>query len=430
MTLALYGHRWLLALACAGAACAAQAQPDTAAADDEPTWRTTASFEAWVYGSRSELAGDSLLNPGNRVAGLASGAALLDARFNLRAEKGPFEFIANPRLLDQRNHIGGSDATQWVHSATLNQGLMRYKQGDNALTVGRELFTWGPASFRSPSSPFYFDAGRTNPLATTPGIDLARYTLGLGSVRVTGAWVFSTRLVQPAQDLSRTALLKLDQQGSSHLLSLILARQRGGEPFVGGFAQFTPDDAWLVYGEFGSSRQPVALSPTAPGSPGPFYTAERPAPRSQTVLLGTNYTLENGQALIGEYLRNTGGYSGAQADAYFRQASAAGLLAQRNPATGYAALGQALGQAPRLLWRDYLWLNWQSNPQESGLQWRAGWTQNLGDRSGQALLYLEKNFQPKVSGFLALNVNQGRTNTEYGALMRSVATFGLKLFVF
>ncbi|WP_198970895.1 hypothetical protein [Xylophilus sp. ASV27] len=421
-------RRWL-PWAVAAACCGAQAGELGA---EDPGWRVTRSFESWFYAARTEVRGDAVLNPGNAVARLSGAQGLFDGRFNLRAEQGPWQFVANPRLLEQRGErtVNGDSRSDATGSARLSQGFARYKDGDSAWTVGRELFTWGPGNFRSPSNPFYFDAGRTNPLASTPGVDLVRSTVGLGSFRVTGAYVFSTSQILPAEDLGRSVLLKLDQQGRAHLLSLIASQQRGGAPFLGGFAQLTPDDAWLLYGEFGSQRLPRLLSPNPVGAPGPFYRLQQPAPRSLDLLLGASYTLESGQALIAEVLHGSGGYGAGTARAYFDQARAASLLAQRLPAQGLAALGQALGQQPRLLGRDYLWLNWQSNPQTPGLYWRLGWSQNLGDHSGQALAYAEKSFVPRLSGFVSLALNRGGAQSEYGALWRSSLTLGVKWFVF
>ena len=158
-----------LALAVLFVGSAGADQDDSA---EDSAWRTTASLETWLYASRIDVRADSLLNPGNRVAALPSDSALLEGRFNLRAESGPLEFIVNPRLLARTSQTSGSSATQ--RSGRLTQALVRFKDADNALTVGRELFTWGPAIFRSPSNPFYFDAGRDNPLAAPPGIDLMR----------------------------------------------------------------------------------------------------------------------------------------------------------------------------------------------------------------------------------------------------------------
>ncbi|MBK7654020.1 MAG: hypothetical protein IPJ18_01630 [Betaproteobacteria bacterium] len=411
----------------------AMAQTQAESTEDDNTWTTSANLEAWVYGTRNTLADDAVLNPGNRIARLSHSTAWFDGRLNLRAENGPMQLLATPRLTEQQNQMtrsGVGDAFTRTGAGRLGQGFVRYKAADTALTLGRELFVWGPGNFRSPSSPFYFDAGRTNPLAATPGIDLVRATQALGSVRVTAAHVFATTQLQPAQDQAHTSLLKIDQQGSSHLVSLIVSQQRGARPFAGAFAQFTPDDAWLLYGEMGSSRQPYAMTPNEPGTPGPFYRFEQPAPRTVNALLGASYTLENGHTLVAEYLHNTGGYRPDQLSNYFAQARHAAALAQTQPAVGYPALGQALGAAPRLLGRDYVWLNWQSNPQEPGLYWRAGWTQNITDRSGQATVYLEKNFVPKLSGFVVITVNRGSAQTEYGMLWRSSVTAGVKWFVF
>jgi hypothetical protein len=420
----------LFALAPAVAAAAATEDADAVAAS-ETAMRYTASLETWIYGTGTRLNSDSVLNPGNRIARIPAGQALLDARLNLRAENGPVQALLSPRLVEEQDSTAQATAARsssHVGSARIGQAYLRIKSQGDSLTVGRELFSWGPANFRSPSNPFYFDAGRTNPLAATPGIDLVRYTLGRGPLRATAAYVFSTSQVLPAEDLSHTALLKIDQQGKDYLVSLVASKRRGDAAFVGGFAQYTPDDAWLLYAEFGSSRQPAALSPAT--TPGPFYTLQQPAPRSLSDLIGASYTLESGNVLAAELLHNSGGYTRSQENQYFQQALAAGALAQLNPAAGYGALGQALGFAPRLLGRDYLWLSWQSNPQDSKFFWRAEWSANLRDGSGQALLYAEKNFVPRVSGFVALTHSAGGVQTDYGSLVRARLTLGLKLFVF
>lgn len=432
----------LLGLAGLGAARAAPAEAPAAEstaetqaeaeAEAEPAWRLSGSTEAWLYGTRNGLAAASVLNPGNRLAGLAREQGWLDVRLNGRAERGPLELVGALRLLSQRSLVERAAAPLQHDSddnQQLGQGFVRYRQGEAVFTAGRELLSWGPANFRSPSNPFYFDAGRTNPLAATPGVDLLRYTQQIApGWRAGGGYVFSTSQITPATELGHSAWLKLDQQGSSHLASLVLSQQRGGATFVGGFAQWTPDDAWLLYAEFGSTRLPGQLQPQAPG-PGPLFRWQQPAPRSSDSLLGASYTLESGHVLTGEWLHSGAGYSAAGQAAYWAQAQRADTLLARNPALGYASLGQALGQAPRLLGRDYLWLGLQSNPQESGLYWRVEYSRQLADRSGQVLAYAEKNFWPKVSGFVVLSRSSGGPATEFGSLVRTRLTLGLKLFL-
>jgi len=418
-----------LLLVLGSAAACAQAEPDPPEA--EPAWRFNPALEVWGYGTSNQRTSDSLLNPGNRVARLAQNQALLDARLNLRWQTPGVDVLLSPRLLEQQDQIafsGGNTASVRTGSLRLNQGFMRVQVGTQALTLGRELFTWGPANFRSPSNPFYFDAGRTNPLAAPPGIDLVRSTYSQGNWRATAAYVASTSPLTPALDAGHTVLIKLDQQGSSYLASLIASQGRGDAAFVGGFAQFTPDDAWLVYGEWGEGPSAYQLWP-ATDTPPPFYTVQQPGLHQRTQLLGASRTLDNGHILAAEYLHNASGYSSAEQGLYFAQARAAAALTHSAQASqAYRALGQALAYAPRLLGRDYLWLSWQSNPQQSALYWRAEWVCQSPDRSCQTLLYLERNFQPRLSGFVSLTHHLGDAQTEYGALLRNRLTLGLKLF--
>jgi hypothetical protein len=353
----------------------------------------------------------------------------LDARLNLRAEAGPFDVLLTPRLVAQRDLAGSqTDApavpsvNRTVGTVQATQAFARLKLDGATVIAGRELLTWGPATFRSPSNPFYFDAGKTNPLAALSGVDLVRSTYALGSARVTGAYVFETSQLSPPQDKARTAVLKVDQQGADYLLSLIAAKRPGAPHFIGGFAQFAPSDAWLVYGEFGTSND-AATSTSA-------STATVPAPSGRTQLAGASYTLDSGQVLASEWLHNAGGFTPAQQDQYFAQALTGNALLATSPQRGYGLIGQTLAQAPRLMGRDYLWLSWQSNPQESALFWRTEWSQNLSDRSAQAMAYVEKNFAPKLSGFVVASRTVGGVQTDYGQLVRSRITVGLKWFVF
>ena len=426
---------WAMAcgLAWAQTALAQDAAPLPDAPEPEPAWRLSGSGEAWVYANRNSVRSDSLLNPGNRLAALPATQDWLDVRLNGRAESGPLALVGSLRLTSQRSlteQAARPDRRDSDDTQQLGQAFARYRQGEGVWTVGRELLSWGPANFRSPSNPFYFDAGRTNPLAATPGVDLLRYTTQLApGWRLGAGHVVSTSQITPATDLGHSSWLKIDQQGEAHLASVIISQQRGGSTFVGGFAQWTPDDAWLLYGEVGSNRQPGLLQVAGAGT-GPLYRWQQPAPRSTDTLLGASYTLESGHVLIGEWLHSGGGFSEAGQSAYWAQAHRANALAAQNPAAAYASLGQALGQAPRLLGRDYFWLGLQSNPQESGLYWRAEYSTQLADRSGQVLLYGEKNFWRQLSGFVVLSRTVGGVQTEFGSLVRSRLTLGVKLFVF
>ena len=165
-------------------------------------------------------------------------------------------------------------------------------------------------------------------------------------------------------------------------------------------------------------------------SPSPYppspYVLSAPSSRAATTLAGAAYTLESGQTLTAELLRDGHGYGRAAERAYFDRAA---QLDQAPGGIAAAALGAALGDAPRLLARDYLYLLWQSNPNLASLYWRAGWTANLDDHSGQLSLYGEYNVATRISLFGALAIDHGTRRTEFGSVLRGTLTLGAKLFV-
>lgn len=58
------------------------------------------------------------------------------------------------------------------------------------------------------------------------------------------------------------------------------------------------------------------------------------------------------------------------------------------------------------------------------------WTANVRDRSSQASLYAEKNLSPRFNAFVALTRNLGGGETDYGNLIRTSLTVGIKCFAF
>ena len=404
-----------------------------AAAQDQGGFRISGSAEIWAYGTGLERVGNSRLNPDNRVAKLPRLQWSGESRINLRLRSESTEIVLRPRLL--RQHATGNSGGPDVGEAYLSQGFARLRLSDAlTLTGGRELLTWGPANFRSPGNPLYFDAGRSNPLRDVSGVDLMRLTYTQGPVSLMLAREQSAGHLNSASTPEHTTLGKIDVRGEDMLLSALIATPVYGAPFVGGFGQATLGDAWLVYGEFGSGRRPQALAVNAAPFGAPF-SAQSPAPRQTTALLGASYTRINGQSISLEWLRDGHGFSREQETSYFARAAVAAnqfLAAPNSPfaPSQLSGLGQGIGQAPALLGRDYASLLWQSNPQESELYWRLMWTANLHDRSSQASLYVEKNLSPRFSAFLALTRNLGGVETDYGSLIGTSLTLGIKCFAF
>lgn len=394
---------------------------------------TRLSLETWGYASWQDPASDSVLNPDNRIARLSSRQVVADTRLDLSIHAEAGDMVLRPRLLEQVNR--NAQDTEHTGEFYLSQGFARMNVGHGLTsTVGRELLTWGPANFRSPSNPFYFDAGRTQPLREVPGIDLARVHYTDGTVSATGGYVFGGHRQTGVPDPAHTALLKVDYRGADYHVSAIASQQRRKTPFLGAFAQMTPHDALLLYGEIGSGRRASALHPSITSWTAPFQLRQS-SPRRTTFLLGASYTLLNGQVLSLEYLHDGHGYSPAEERRYFRRASEVArrfsdASSDASASRDAAMLGLALSRAPALLGRDYVSIQWQSNPQEGSLYWRALLTGNVHDRSSQATFYVEKNISRRVSVFAVATLNTGAGDSEFGALLRSIGTLGIKLFVF
>lgn len=407
----------LLAATCSAAAVAADG-------------RWSGSLQGWGYAAYDAVADSSVLDPDDRIAAIDRDTVTADLRCDVKYAADAVDVVARPRLLieDERGGVAGS--TGW--HAYASQAYLRWRpSADIAATVGRDAFDWGPANFRSPSNPFYFDGGRTDPLRDVSGIDLARVTAIDGADILTAAYVVGSGHDLADNPYRDTAVLKLDRRGENGLASLIVASQRHASTFIGAFGQVTIGEPWLLYAEAGSQRLRNELEVDAPADPTP-YRLQPLSPRAATGLAGVTYTLENGQTIGAEYLRDNHGFRGPVEREYFDRAAGLDAAAASPPASppASAALGLAIAYAPRLLGRDYLYLLWQGNPNVAGAFWRLSWTANLDDRSGQVAAYGEVNLAERVTAFVQVAIDHGARRGEFRSLLDGSITVGAKVFAF
>jgi hypothetical protein len=382
---------------------------------DTGDWRT--SWDATLYGYASHMAlrDGSVLNPANRIAALPQRSDTAELRMNARAENDTLRFtargIANVR--EQRNGLGA----QSVRDGYLSQWQLRMRAAEGFnIAVGRDVLNWGAAQFRSPSSPYYFDSGRGDPMRELTGMDAIKLSWTPGrqhSLQL--VHVVSAGDGQAQSSVWRDSwLAKFDQRYDEWAYGLALAGAPHQPAFYGVHGQWTVSDATMLYGEWSSSAlRDALLSPADPMQP---FAVQPESPRRSTYLLGTAYTLENGQTLHAEYLHDGHGYTEAQEESYFARAAISPALA-----------GMALGYAPRLLGRDYLHLVWHSNMMDSEYYWRAMFTRNLTDGSNEIGGYAEKTLNPHLSAFAALVLNGGVARQEMSALFTRSATLGVKV---
>ncbi len=389
------------------------------------------SLETWIYSNWQALRKESLLNPDNRLARLASDNQIIETRLDTRINTDSADFVLRTRVLKQRQE--NESDTKITSDAYVSQGFARVNLNHEFKAIaGRELLTWGPANFRSPSNPFYFDAGRTQPLLELSGIDLARIHYIDSRGGITAGYVFAAGHLTEQPDYRDTVFLKYDYRGNDYLVSGIISKKKDQAAFFGFFGQWNLDDAIFLYGELGSGKRATRLDAAINSSATPFVI-QQPSPRELTTLLGTSYTFFNGQVLSLEYLHDGHGYASSQEKQYFQRVREASTqLHNGSGATqgsALATIGTALSLAPAMLGRDYLSLMWQSNPQDSSLYWRLMAASNIQDSSSQSSLYVEKNLSPRISIFALLTVNGGARKSEYGSLLRHAGTIGIKLFV-
>ena len=384
----------------------------TLAVADESAWRTSWDGTLYGYASSVNLRGDSVLNPGNRIAHLAQRAETAELRLNLKAENEIVRLTARPIASIRESHSsfgteqhGESYFSQW-------QVRVRAAEGWN-VAAGRDVLNWGPAQFRSPSSPFYFDNGRHDPMRELVGMDSVKLTWtpdmqsSASLVRIVRSGYGAT---QP--DVWRDSwLAKLDQRGNEWAYGLVAAKAQDRSPFIGAHGQATLSDSLMVYGEVGSSTLTSQLQSSADAAQ-PF-TVQTASPRRTTALAGVSYTFEDGKSLAAEYLHDGHGYTRAQENAYFQRA--------------VSQLGLALGLKPRLLGRDYLHLVWQSNMMDEHGYWRLMYTRNFTDGGSEVAAYGEAVVNNRISAFLLAVLPQGNARQEFSALSRRSITLGLKI---
>ena len=379
-------------------------------------WNTSRDGALYGYSTHTAPRTDSLLNPGNQLARIPYNSNTTEARFNFKAEQENLRFTARPIALYQNNSFNNQK------DAYLSLWQLRLRVQDAwSIAAGREVLNWGPAQFRSPSSPFYFDNGRSNPMRELSGVDALKVSWNPDMQRTLTLAHLASQPVgrqgssHVAQNIWRNSdLFKADQRGDDWAGGMALAQTPGQGTFAGVHVQYSASDALLLYGEAASSTQANALQ--SPANPNlPFSIVPRTT-RKTVMLAGTAWTFDNGHSLNAEYLHDGHGYRATEQAAYFQRASASPLNA-----------GMALGFAPPLLGRDYLHLVWQSNLMESGGYWRMMATHSFTDHGNELSGYSEFALTPHLTAFALAALPMGSAQQEFSSLLRYSATAGIKV---
>lgn len=382
------------------------------ASAEEPDWNTSWDGTLYGYANSARLRADSVLNPDNQVAGLPQRSDVAELRLNFKAENETLRLTARPIVSTREmydsfgsQHRNEGYFSQW-------QARVRAAEGWN-VAAGRDVLNWGAGQFRSPSSPFYFDNGRTDPMRELVGMDVLKvsWTPDMqSSVNLARVVRSGYGAMQP--DMWRDSwLAKLDQRGSDWAYGVVAVQVPHAPAFYGAHGQRTMSDALMLYGEIGSSARPFALQSSVDAAQ-PF-TVQTPSARRTTTLAGAAYTFDDGKSLTAEYLYEGHGYTADEESAYFQRA--------------VTLPGMALGLAPRLLGRDYLHLVWQSNMLGEIGYWRLMYTRNLTDGGNEVAAYGETVLASRLSVYALVILPQGNARQEFSSLYARSLTAGLKI---
>jgi len=392
----------------------------TAALAEEGEWNVSWDGTLYAYSTSTELRTDSLLNPNNLIARLPRHNQIAEARFNFKAENDSLRLILRPIMLWQQNSNGFGDQIQ--SETYVSQGQLRWRIAEAwNVAAGREVMNWGPGQFRSPSNPFYFDNGRSNPIRELSGLDAVKLSWTADTRHaISLAYIGSSGHYEGATDTWRdTWLFRATKREAKWAGGLAIAKKQGQQTFAGTDIQYTLHDAVLLYGEAGSSTRLNALKSSAEVTQ-PF-SVEAESSRNINELIGASYTLDNGQSLSAEYLHQGHGLSASEEIAYFERAANAVLPA------GAAILGMALANAPPLLGQEYMHLLWQNNFLEGDTYWRLMLTHSITDGGNQVSGYGEKSLNKRASGFLLGMLSIGNSRQEFSSLIGNIATAGIKI---
>lgn len=384
----------------------------TTAAAADAEWQTSWDGTLYGYANSTALRDDSVLNPGNQIAGLPQGSDVAELRLNFKAESEAVRVTARPIVSTRelRNTFG----TQHRNEGYFSQWQVRVNAAESwNVAAGREVMNWGAGQFRSPSSPFYFDNGRTDPMRELIGMDVLK--LSWTPDRQSSATL--ARIVRSGYgamqpDMWRDSwLAKLDQRGGDWAYGLVAVQVPHMPAFYGAHGQMTMSDALMLYGELSSSASAFALQSSA--DPTQPFTVQVPSSRRTTALTGAAYTFEDGKSLSAEYLHDGHGYTVDEESAYFQRA--------------VTLPGMALGLAPRLLGRDYLHMVWQSNMMGEIGYWRLMYTRNFTDGGNELAAYGETVLASHLSIYGLAILPVGNARQEFSALFTRSLTAGLKI---
>ncbi|ESP62731.1 hypothetical protein SMITH_452 [Smithella sp. ME-1] len=396
-----------------------------------------ADLRILTYGIVQEPAKTSQ-NPNNDFLQYPQYVAVAEVRPDFRFDSKFLELAIKPRAkFDFKSWQEGirEYETEWNDDWYVNEWLIRFKILDRVFaSYGRENLQWGPSFLFSPSNPFFYDNGRSNPFMEVPGMDFGRVVFiphRLWTISLMVNIDEGRNIIIGPDPFEKIYAVKIDYTGRENYASLIVS-QKDHRKTLGFFGGWTVSDALLLYAEGSMQRGSDALYPQKDESPlgvsmSKIHQGDMDV--KPIILVGGSYTLEESGTFSLEYVYNMPGYNGEDTDTYFtlrRDAATAFEAGGSSGILGQAVLSQTANPGLRFLRRNYMMLQYNQTNIRNKLDVTFRWTQNIDDGSAQFLGLMSYSLGDHWELFSSGIVNAGPGDTEYGSTLSYQLMFGVK----
>ncbi|MCH9692277.1 MAG: hypothetical protein K0U59_09505 [Gammaproteobacteria bacterium] len=361
-------------------------------------------------------------NPNNAVLQLPEQTDLVELQSEFLASSGPVELSLQPRWIYDKERVPDTGSNS-NGDLNLRYWTLDYYLGDHWFKLGRYVNSWGPARLLSPSNRYHNDTGQKNPNSEL----LAREYVELGG-QLNGEWQYQFTLntgagQQQMESFEATGDLLFTWQGKTVSATALVSKPERGFG-IGGYGQWTVNEALIVYGDFLYLNQGQKLKRLLPNS---AHVAQSSLLAAVT---GVSYTLENGWNLVLDYYMNQAGLDRHESRELLaiNHDYAAQLLLGEMDATAGNYLTRVNNLPSYQLGRAYVMMMVQRNNIRDDMDINYIFLRNLNDKSGQQTLNLEYRWLDFLTFYGGVNYFSGNENTDFGRFVNWQLFTGLKLY--
>ncbi len=401
--------------------------------------RFSSNGQALLYLTEFDRQPASDLNPGNVFARIPDQQVNAELRIDvsLDADACDGKVRLRGRHVTYTESAGLSEPER-ATEVFVNSGVFRCALGARAFaSVGREVLMWGSGFYASPSNPFYFDTGKTDPVRELYGKD--NYQIGgyiNPNLTVTLVRNFRDGRLQPDKaNYVPTTALKMDWVGDVTSGGIVASRTDDGVTRIGGYGTFIFSKAVLLYADAAYGRGLRGWYPTTGGSSLDWRLERRKLDRSNsayTALIGGAYTFESGWTGTVEFLTGNEGYDRSERKAYeaaVSQAATVFMAGGAGSAEAAQLLGTALAPGLPYLGSDVAFIQMSRNEWNDKGDLAVRWTQSLSSGSGGTFSFSADYYLTgSVQAFALGAFNTGGERSDFGQLLRYSVLAGIRVY--